>query len=88
MNRKIHVQFHGEWTLMVNITPRVCLPFTNQIVVKDDDKFSLLFYLIDSGYANINMVDKLLKKEIDINEWHNGRTLLDSITYQLTKVGR
>lgn len=62
--------------------------FTNQIVVKDDDKFSLLFYLIDSGYANINMVDKLLKKEIDINEWHNGRTLLDSITYQLTKVGR
>lgn len=62
--------------------------FTNQIVVKDDNKFFLLFYLIDSGYANIEMVNKFLKKEIDINESHNCRTLLDSIAFQLTKVGR
>ena len=62
--------------------------FTNQVVVQDGNKFFLLFYLIDSGYANIEMVNKLLKTKININESYNGRTLLDSIAYQLTKVGR
>lgn len=66
----------------------VVFAFTNRIFVDDNDKFFLLFYLIDSGYANIEMVNKFLKKEIDINESHNGRTLLDSIAFQLTKVGR
>jgi hypothetical protein len=66
----------------------VMFKFTSQILFDEEDKFFLLFYLIDSGYANIEMVNELLKIEIDINEWYNGRTLLDSIAYQLTKVGR
>jgi len=66
----------------------VMFKFTTQILFNDDDKFFLLFYLIDSGYANLEMVNELLKIEIDINASHNGRTLLDSIAYQLTKVGR
>ncbi|MCP5363592.1 MAG: hypothetical protein H6911_06560, partial [Rickettsiaceae bacterium] len=66
----------------------VMFKFTTQILFDEDNKFFLLFYLIDSGYANIEMVNELLKIEIDINEWYNGRTLLDSIAYQLTKVGR
>lgn len=66
----------------------VMFKFTTQILFDEKDKFFLLFYLIDSGYANIKMVNELLKIEIDINEWYNGRSLLDSIAYQLTKVGR
>ncbi len=66
----------------------VMFKFTTQILFDEDNKFFLLFYLIDSGYANIKMVNELLKIEIDINEWYNGRSLLDSIAYQLTKVGR
>lgn len=66
----------------------VMFKFTTQILFDEEDKFFLLFYLIDSGYANIKMVNELLKIEIDINDWYNGRSLLDSIAYQLTKVGR
>jgi len=66
----------------------VMFEFINPILVDDNDKFFLLFYLIDSGYGNIEMVNKLSKIKIDINASHNGRTLLDSIAYQLTKVGR
>lgn len=66
----------------------VMFKFTTQILFDKDNKFFLLFYLIDSGYANIEMVNELLKIEIDINEWYNGRTLLDSIAYQLTKVSK
>ncbi len=66
----------------------VMFKFINPIVVDDNDKFFLLFYLIDSGYGNIEIINEFLKIGITPNEPYNGRTSLDSITYQLTKVGR
>lgn len=66
----------------------VMFKFINPIVVDDNDKFFLLFYLIDSGYGNIEIINEFLKIGTTPNEPYNGRTLLDSIAYQLTKVGR
>jgi fructose-1,6-bisphosphatase len=51
-------------------------------------KDSVLFNLIDLGCINIKMMDEFLKIGIDPNEAYKGRKLLDSITYQLTKVVR
>lgn len=54
----------------------------------DDNKASVLFNLIDLGCINIEIMDEFLKIGIDPNKEYNGKKLLDSIAYQLTKVGR
>lgn len=51
-------------------------------------KAPIIFNLIDLGCINIEIMDELLKIGIDPNNTYKGRTLLDSIAYQLTKVVR
>jgi hypothetical protein len=53
-----------------------------------DKKALVLFNLIDLGCINIEIMDGFLKIGIDPNKKYNGKKLLDSIAYQLTKVGR
>ena len=57
MNRKIHVQFHGEWTLMVNISPRVCLPFKKIFGVEENK--DLLISLINSIVSKDDQVEDI-----------------------------
>lgn len=60
----------------------------SSMVSNYDDRTSVLFNLIDLGCINMEIMDEFSKIGIDPNKSYKGRTLLDSIAYQLTKVIR
>lgn len=60
----------------------------SSMVSNYDARTSVLFNLIDLGCINMEIMDEFSKIGIDPNKSYKGRTLLDSIAYQLTKVIR
>jgi len=96
LNLLISLSEYGEFSpekLLTKETINKIIILSQDKIIKvikeiDDNKASVLFNLIDLGCINIEIMDEFLKIGIDPNKEYNGKKLLDSIAYQLTKVGR